>query len=173
MTWVIFKDHSECEVKQTDYRETSVGKGKESRREISVVLIEDQFSSVPVMSHSLPPHGLQHTKIPCPSPAPRAYSNSCPSSRWCHSTILSSVVHFSSCLQSFQAPGAFPMSHFFASGGQTIGVSASASILPMNAQGSLPLGLTSLISVQSKELSRVFSSIMIQKHQFFGTQLSL
>ena len=169
MTWVIFKDHSECEVKQTDYRETSVGKGKESRREISVVLIEDQFSSVPVMSHSLPPHGLQHTKIPCPSPAPRAYSNSCPSSRWCHSTILSSVVHFSSCLQSFQAPGAFPMSHFFASGGQTIGVSASASILPMNAQDWSPLGWTGWISLLFKELSRVFFNTTVQKHQFFYT----
>ena len=101
------------------------------------------------------------------------YSNSCPLSQWCHSTILSSVVPFSSCLQSFQASGSFPMSQFFASGGQSIGVSASASVLPMNIQDWFPLGLTGWICLQSKGLSRVFSNTTVQKHQFFGTQLSL
>ena len=107
----------------------------------------------------------------CPSPTPRACSDSCPSSRWCHPTILSSVVPFSSCLQCFPASGSFPMSQFFASGGQSIGVSASA--LPMNILDWFPLGWTGWISLQSKRLSRVFSNTTVQKHQFFGTQLSL
>ena len=102
------------------------------------------------MSDSLRPHGLQHARLPCPSPTPTACSNSCPLSRWCHSTISSSVVPFSSCLQSFPASRSFPVSHFFASGGQTIG--ASASVLPMNIQDWFPLGLTGLISLQSKGL---------------------
>ena len=101
------------------------------------------------------------------------FSNSCPSSRWCHPIISSSVVPFSFCLQSFPASGSFPMSQFLASGGQSIEVSASASVLPMNIQDCFPLGLTGLISLQSKELSRVFSNTTVQKHQFFGTQLSL
>ena len=116
---------------------------------------------------------MQHARPPCPSPTPGVYSNSCPSGRWCHPTISSSVIHFSSCLQSFPASGSFPGSQFFVSGSQSIGVSASASVLLMNIQGWFPLGLTGLISLQSKGLSRVFSNIVVQKHQFFGTQLSL
>ena len=109
------------------------------------------------MSDFLRPHGLQHTRLPCPSPTPGACSNSWPLSRWCHPTISSSVVPFSSCLQSFSASGSFPLSHFFTSGGQSIGVSASAFVLPMNIQDWFPLGWTSLISLQSKGLSGVFS----------------
>ena len=126
-----------------------------------------------VMSSSLWPNGLQHTRLLCPSPTPRACSNSCPSSWWCHPTISSSVVPFSSCLQSFPASGSFPMSQFFTSGGQNIGVSASVSVLPMNIQDWFTLGWTGWISLQSKGLSRVFSNTTVQKHQFFGTQLSL
>ena len=117
-------------------------------------------------------HGLQHAGLPCPSPIPGAYSNSCLSGRWCHPTISSSVIPFSSCLQSFPASGSL-MSQFFKSGGQSIGASASASVLPMNIQDWFPLGLTGLISLQSKGLSRIFSNTTVQKHQFFGTQLSL
>ena len=127
----------------------------------------------PVMSDSLWPHGLQHTSLPCPSPTPKACSNSCPLSQWCHPTISSSVIPFFSCLQSFPASGFFPMSQFFALSGQSIGVSASASVLPMNIQAWFPLGLTGWISLQSKGLSRVFSNTTVQKHQFFSTQLSL
>ena len=130
-----------------------------------------QFSRS-VMSDSLWPHGLQHARLPCPLLTPRACSNSCPSSQWCHPTISSSVVLFWSCPQSLQASGSLPMSQFFASGGQSIGVSASASVLPMNIQDRFPLGLTGLISLQSKELSRVFSNTTVQKYQFFGAQLS-
>ena len=124
------------------------------------------------MSNSLQPHGLQHARLPCPSPTPRAYSNSCPSNQWCHLIISSSVVPFSSCLQSFPELGSFPMSQFFASGDQSIGISASTSVLPMNIQDWFPLGLTGWNSLQSKGLSRVFSSTMVQKHQFFSAQLS-
>ena len=113
------------------------------------------------MSDSLWPHGLQHARPPCPSPTPRIYSNSCPSHRWCHPTISSSVVPFFSHLQSFPALGSFPMSWFFASGGQSIGVSASASVLPMNIQDWFPLGWTGWISLQSKGLSRVFSNTTV------------
>ena len=109
------------------------------------------------MSNSLWPHGLQHARLPCPSPTPGDCSNSCPSSRWCHPTISSSVVPFSSCPQSFPASGSFPMSQFFASGGQSIGVSVSASVLPMNIQDWFPSGLTNLISLQPKGLSRVLA----------------
>ena len=116
------------------------------------------------------PHGLQHARLPCP-PTPGACSNSCPSSWWCHPTISSSVIPFSSCLQSFPASGSFSVSQFFLSGGQIIG--ASASVLWMNIQDWFPLGLTGLISLQSKGLSRVFSNTTVQKHKFFGTQLSL
>ena len=134
-----------------------------------------QFSSVQSLSHadSLWPGGLQHTRLPCPSPTPRAWSDSCPSNRWCHPTISSSVVPFSYCLQSFPASGYFPMSQFFASGGQSIGVSASASVLSMNIQVWFPLGGTGWFSLQSKGLSRVFSNTTVQKHQFFSTQFSL
>jgi len=112
-------------------------------------------------------------RLPCPSPTPRVYSNSCPLSWWCHPTILSSVVPFSSCLQSFPASESFPVCQFFASGGQSIGVSASASVLPMNIQDWFPLGWTDFISLQSKGLWRVFSNTTVQKCQFFSTQLSL
>ena len=129
-----------------------------------------QFSSVQfshsVVSDSLQPHGLQHTRTSCASTTPGACSNSCPLSWWCHPTISSSAVPFSR-LQSFPASGSFQISQFFTSGGQRIGVSASASVLPLNIQG------TSLISLQSKGLSRVFCNTTVQKHQFFGAQLSL
>ena len=128
--------------------------------------------SCSVMSDSLWPHGLQHTRPPCPSPTPGVYSNSYPSSWWCHPTISSSVVPFSSCLQSCPASGSFPVSQFFASGSQSIGVSASASVLPMNIQDWFPLGWTGWISSLSKEHSRVLSNTTVQKHQFLGTQLS-
>ena len=128
--------------------------------------------SCSVVSNSLWPHGLQNTRIPCPSSSHRVYSNSRLLSRWCHPTISSSVVPFSSCLQSFPASGTFLMSQLFSSCGQSIGASASVSIFPMNIQGWFPLGLTGLISLQSKGLLRVFSSTIVQKHQFFGAQLS-
>ena len=131
-----------------------------------------QFSRS-VVSNSLWPHELQHTRPPCPSPTPGVYPNPCPSSWWCHPTISSSVIPFSSCPQSFPASGSFQMSQLFASGGQSIGVSASTSVFPMNTQDWSPLGWTGLISLQSKGLSRVFSNTTLQKHQFFGTQLSL
>ena len=130
------------------------------------------------MSSSLPPHELQHTRPPCSSPTPRAYSNSCPSSWWCHPAISSSVIPFSSCLQSLPASGSFPMSQLFAWGGQSIGVSTSAelpispSVLPMNTQDWYPLGWTGWMSLQSKGLPRVFSNTTVQKHQFFSAQLS-
>ena len=127
-----------------------------------------QFSHA-VVSNSSRPHGLQHARLPCPSPTSRTCSNSCPSSWWCHPTILSSVIPFSSCLQSFPASGPFPMSQFFTSGGQSVGVSASASVLPMNAQGWSPLRWTGWISLQSKWLSIVFSNTTVQEHQFFST----
>ena len=121
-----------------------------------------QFS-LSVVSTSLQTHGLQHARLPCPSPTPGPSSNSCPSSWWCHPTISSSVVPFFSCLQSFPASESFPKSQFFASGGQSIGVSASASVLPMNIQDWFPLGWTGWISLQSKGLSRVFSNTTVQK----------
>ena len=135
------------------------------------------FSSVQfshsVESNFLQPHGLQCARHPCLSPTPGVDSNSCPLSRWCHPTISSSVViPFSSCLQSFPASGSFQISHFFASGGQSTGVSASASVLPVNIQDWFPLGWTGWISLQSKGLSRVFSNTTVQKHQFFSAQLS-
>ena len=123
--------------------------------------LSSQFS-LSVLSDSLRPHGLQHARLPCPSPTPGAYSNSCPSRWWCHPTIPSSVILFSSCLQSFPASGSFPMCQFFASGGQSIGVSASTSVLPMNIQDWFPLGWTGCISLQSKGLSRVFSDTTVQ-----------
>ena len=124
-----------------------------------------------VMSDSLRPHEPQHTRPPCPSPTPRVYPNSCPLSRWCHPTISSSVVPFSSCLQSFTGSGSFQMNQLFASGDRSIGVSASASVLPVNTQDWSPLGWTGWISLQSKGLSRVFSNTIVQKHQFFRAQL--
>ena len=132
-----------------------------------------QFSSVAQSSDSLQPHELQHARPPCPSPTPGVYPNSCASSRWCHPAISSSVVPFSSCPQSLQTSGSFPMSQLFTWGGQSIGVSALASVLPMNTQDWSSLGWTGWISLQSKGLSRVFSNTTVQKHQFLGTQLSL
>ena len=131
-----------------------------------------QFSCS-VMSDSLWPHGLQHNRPPCPSPTPGACSNSCPLRQWCHPTISSSVVPFSSCLQSFPASRSFPKSWFFSSGDQSIEVSASASVLPANIQDWFPLGWTGWISLQSKGLSRVFSNTTVWKHQFFSAHLSL
>ena len=132
------------------------------------------FSSVSrsVVSDSLQPHGLQHTRPPCASPPPGVYSNSCPLSQWCHPIISSSVIAFFSRLQSFPASGSFQISQVFAWGGQSIGVSASASVLPMNTQDWSPLGWTGWISLLSKGLSRIFTTA-VQKHQFFGAQLSL
>ena len=135
-------------------------------------VISVQFSHS-VISDSLQPHEPQHTRPPCPSPTPRVYPNPCPSSRWCHPTISSSVIPFSSCPQSFPASGPFPMSQLFPSGGQSIGVSASASVLLVNTQDWSPLEWIGWISLQSKGLSRVFSNTTVQKHQFFGAQLSL
>ena len=123
------------------------------------------------MSSSLWPPGLQYTRLPCPLPSPGVCSDWCPLSWWCHPTITSSVVPFS-CLQSFPASGSFPMSQFFASGSQSIGVSASASVFPMNIQDWFPLRWTGWISLQFKGLSRVFSNTTVQKHQFFSAQLS-
>ena len=131
-----------------------------------------QFSRS-VVFDSLQPHEPQHARPPCLSPTPGAYSNSCPLSWWCNPTISSFVVPFSSCLQYFPALGSFPMSQFFASGDQSIGVSASASVLPMNIQDWFPLGWTGWISLQPKGLSRVFSDTTVQKHQFFSAQPSL
>ena len=130
-----------------------------------------QFSHS-VMSYSLRPHESQHARPPCPSSTPRVHSNSCPSTRWCHPAISSSVVPFSSCPQSLSASESFPMSQLFAWGGQSTGVSALASVLAMNTQDWSPLGWTGWISLQSNGLSRVFSNTTVQKHQFFGAQLS-
>ena len=131
------------------------------------------FSSVTQLCPTLRSHKPQHIRPPCSSPTPRIYPNSRPLSQWCHPTISSSVVPFSSCPQSFPASGSFQMSQHVASGGQSIGVSASASVLPMNTQDWSPLRWTGWISLQSKGLSRVFANTTVQKHQFFGTQLSL
>ena len=125
-----------------------------------------------VMSNSLWPHELQHARPPCPSPSPRVHPNPRPLSRWCYLAISSSIIPFSSCPQSFPTSGSFQMNQLFASGGQSIGVSASTSVLPMNTQDWSPLGWTGWISWQSKGLSRVFSNTTVQKHQFFSTQLS-
>ena len=124
-------------------------------------------------SNSLWPHGLQHTRLPCPSPSPGVCSDSCPLSQWCHPITSSSVTPFSSCPKSFPASGPFPMSQLFTSGGHSTGVSALALVLPLNIQGWFSLGLTGLIFLLSKGLSRVFSSIKVWKHKFFGTQPSL
>ena len=131
------------------------------------------LSSHSLVSDSLWPHGLQHIRPPCPSLTPRACSNSCPLCWWCHPTISSSLIPLSFCLQSFPASGSFPVSQFFASGGQSIRALASASVLSMNIQDWFPLGWTGWISLQSNGLSRVFSNTTVQKHQFFSTHPSL
>ena len=125
------------------------------------------------MSNTLRPHELQHARLPFPSLSPRVHSDSCPLSQRCHPTISSSVIPFSSCPQVFPASGSFPVSQLFTSGGQSIEVSASASVLPINIQGWFPLGLTGLISLLFKGLSRVFSRTIVWKHQFIGAQPSL
>ena len=140
------------------------------RASLSNSSISSVHFSCSVRSDSLQPHGLQHARPPCPSPNAGDNSNSCPLSRWCHPMISSSVVPFFSCPQSFPASGSFLMSQLFASGGQSIGASASALVLPMNIQDWFPLGLTGLISLQPKWLARVFSNTTVQKHQLFGTQ---
>ena len=138
-------------------------------RQIQFPILSSVQFSCSVVSNSLWPHGLKHARPPCPSPIPGVYSNSCPLSQRCHPTISSSVVPFSSCLQSFPASGSFQMSQFFAPGGQSIGVSPLPSVLPMDTQDWSPLGRTGWISLQSKGLSRVFSNTTVQKHQFFCT----
>ena len=139
---------------------------------VSVLFSSVQFSRS-VVSDSLWPHELQHARPPCPSPTPGVHSNSCPLSWWCHAAILSSVIPFSSCPQSLPASESFPMSQLFTWGGQSIGVSASTSVLPINIQDWSPLGWTCWISLQSKGVSSVFSNTKVQKHQFFSAQLSL
>ena len=146
-------------------------------KEVVIHIHNGIFSSVQfshsVMSDSLRPHEPQHARPPCPSPTPSGHPNPCPLSRWCHPTISSSVVPFFFCPQSFLTSGSFQMSQPFESGGQSTGVSASTSVLPMNIQDWSPLGWTGWISLQSKGLSRVFSNTTVQKHQFFSIQLSL
>ena len=139
-----------------------------------MLLCRDTSQSVQSLScvRHFGPHEPQHARPPCSLPTPRVHPNPCPSSRWCHPTISSSVVHFSFCPQSFPASGYFQMSQLFASGGQSIGVSASTSLLPMNTQDWSPLGWTGWISLQYKGLSRVFFNTTVQKHQFFSAQLS-
>ena len=138
-----------------------------------LVVFSSVHFSCSVMSDTLRPHGLQQARPPCPSPTPEAYSNSCPLSWWCHPTTSSSVIPFSSSLQSFPASGFFPMSQFFTSGSQSIGVSALASVLPMNIQDWFPLGWTGCVPLLSKGCSRVFSNTTVQKRQFFSPQRSL
>ena len=138
-----------------------------------IILLSSVQFSHSVVSDSLRPSELQQARLSCPSPTPRAYSNSCPSRQWCHPTILSSVIPFSSHLQSFPASGSFQLNQLFTPGGQSIGASASTSVLPTNTQDWSPSGWTGWISLQSKGLSRVFSNTTVQKHQFFGTHLSL
>ena len=135
-----------------------------------IIILQFRRSDV---SNTLWSHGMQCTRPPCPSPTPRVLPNSFPLSRWCHPTISSSVFPFSSCPQSFTAWGSFQMSQLFTSGGQSTGVSASTSVLPVNTQDWFPLGWIGWISLQPKGLSRVFSNTTVQKHQFFSTQLSL
>ena len=171
---------------QVIYLEERDKEGKETNKECvtksvttlstwSLIILGNSrlFFSGSVVSDSLRLHGLQHARLPCPLLSPQVYSNSCPLRQWCHRIISSSVIPFSSYLQSAPASGSFPMSQLFASGGQNIGASASASDLPMNIQDWFPLGLTGLISLQSKGLSRVFSNTTVQKHQFFSAQPSL
>ena len=146
------------------------GKGR-SQNDQMPGLSSVQFSRS-VVPDSLRPHESQHARPPCPLPTPRVYPNSCPSSQGCHAAISSSVIPFSSCPQSFPALGSFPVSQLFTWGGQSIGVSASASVLPVNTQDWSLLRWSGWISLQSKGLSRVFSNIIVQKHQFFSTQLS-
>ena len=152
-------------------RKRALGKNWENLNKVWTSIINNV--SIVVFSHSvmsdyLPPHELQHARLLCPSLSPRVCLNSCPLNGWCHPTISPSIVPFSSCLQSFPALWSFPTSQLFAWGGQSIGASASALVLPMSIQGWFPFGLTGLISLQSKGLSRVFSNTTVRKHQFFS-----
>ena len=161
--------------RKTKYADKEYSRRFVQNRRSRTVVILVQCSSVKsiFMFDPLQPHGPQHARPPCPPPNYRVYSNSCPLSRWCHPTTSSSVISFSSHLHSFSASGSFPVSHFFALSGQSIGISASVSVLPMNIQDWFPLRWTGWISLQSKELSRLFSNTTVQKHQFIGAQLSL
>ena len=183
ITWRIFSNHtyspriSHLTFKNHCYRETQeclcIPQVCWGLKEWGLLPFTSVQFSRSVMSDSLRPHETQHARPPCPSPTPRVHPNPCPLSQWCHPTFSSSVVPFSSCLQSFPESGSFKMSQLFASGGWSIGVSASTSDLPMNTQDWSPLGWTGWISLQSKGLSRVFSNTTVQKHEFFGAQLSL
>ena len=178
-----FSSLSDCVIKEKSCKETSTWVLLTSSDKqvwlfiIYAVSIQKGFSSVQfspsVVSDSLRPHEPQHARPPCPSPTPGVQLNPCPLSQWCHLTILSSVIPFSSCPQSFPASGSFQMSQLFTSGGQSIVVSAPTSVLPMNTQDWSTLGWTGWISLQSKGLSTVFSNTTVQKHQFFSAQLSL
>ena len=165
-------DYKEIQTVHPKGNQSSVFIGRTHAEAEALILLPVQFSHS-VVSDSLWPHGLQHARPPCPSPTPGVYPNSRPLSRWCHPTISSSVVPFSSHLQSFPALESFQINQFFTSGGQSIGVSASASVLPMNIQDWFPLGWTGWLFLLSRGLSRVFSNTTVQKHQFFNTQLSI
>ena len=176
--WVIYKvSFLNLFSTMSNMDNTRIRKGRSGNGSTSLVLLffvnlsSVQFSRS-VVSNSLRPHESQDTKHPCPSPSPGAHPDSHPSSPWCHPAISSSVLPFSSCPQSLPASESFPMSQLFAWGGQSIGVSASASVLPMNTQDWSPLGWTGWISLQSKGLTRDFSNTIVQKHQFFSAQLS-
>ena len=166
---LIFSEASSCRT-----RRKVIKISKEINVRVCLCVMEQsvQFSHS-VMSDSLQPHELQQARLPCSSPTPGACSNSCSLNQWRHPTISSSVIPFYSCLQSFPVSGSFSRSLFYTSSGQSIGASASASGLPMTIQNWVPLGLTDLISLQSKGLLRVFSNTTVQKHQFFGAQSSL
>ena len=164
--------HPRASSAQTRGFHTQLDEGPDYLYWVTTTRLSLLFSHL-IVSDSLRPHELHHTRLCYPSPSPGACSNSCPLTSWCHPTVSSSVIPFSSCLQSFPELGSFPMSLFSAPGGQSIADSASASVLPMNIQGWFPLGLTGLISLQSSGLSRVFSNTTLQKHQFFGAQPSL
>ena len=163
-------------INRNEGREEERAIGRKESKDIFyslIILFLSLHFSHSVMSNSLQPHELQHTRIPCPSPTPRIHSNSCPSSQWCPPAISSSVIPFSTCLQAFPASGSFQMSQFFSSGGQSIGVSVSASVLPKNIQDWFPLGWTGWIFLYSKGCKRAFSNTAVQRHQFFSAQLSL
>ena len=177
ITWLAYK-MIQIMAKNQCLKSTSFFKSRFSSKyffPLNIIISHKQVSvqfSRSVVSNSLWPHELQHARAPCPSPTPGVYPNPCPLSRWCHPTISSSVVPFSSGPQSFPASESFQMNQLFASGGQNIGVSASTSILPMNTQDWSPLECTGWIALQSKGLSRVFSNTTVQKHQLFSDQLS-
>ena len=174
--WKIYLQGSSGET-DMETRLMDMGRGEERVRCVERVTWKLTFSSVQfsrsVVSDSLRPHESQRASPPCPPPTPGVYTDSCPSSQWCHPTISSFVIPFSSCPQSLPASGSFPVSQLFAWGGQSTRGLASTSVLPMNTQDWSPLGWTGWISLQSKGLSRVFSNTTVQKRQFFSAQLSL